>query len=147
VQLESLRFNHSFTYKLNLPETINTENLVLPPMLIQPYIENAIWHGLMYKKEPGGLLTVDLKEYDQTIEVKITDNGVGRAAAEALKSKSALQEKSYGMKITAERMRVVNMAYKIDANAQVNDLLDKAGQPAGTEVVLSLKRIFNEQKQ
>ena len=147
VQLESLRFNHSFTYKLNLPETINTENLVLPPMLIQPYIDNAIWHGLMYKKEPGGLLTVDLKEYDQTIEVKITDNGVGRAAAGALKSKSALQEKSYGMKITAERMRVVNMAYKIDAQAQVNDLLDEAGQPAGTEVVLSLKRIFNEQKQ
>ena len=147
VQLESLRFNHSFTYKLNLPETINTENLVLPPMLIQPYIENAIWHGLMYKKEPGGLLTVDLKEHDQTIEVRITDNGVGRAAAAALKSKSALQEKSYGMKITAERMRVVNMAYKIDAQARVNDLLDEAGQPAGTEVVLSLKRIFNEQKQ
>jgi hypothetical protein len=51
------------------------------------------------------------------------------------------------MKITAERMRVVNMAYKIDAQALVNDLLNEAGKPAGTEVVLSLKRIFNEQKQ
>ena len=147
VQLESLRFNHSFEYKLNLPENLDAENLVLPPMLIQPYIENAIWHGLMYRKEPGGLLTVSVKEIDQTIEVRIADNGVGRAAAEAMKSKSALQQKSYGMKITAERMRIVNMAYQIEAHTQVNDLLDNDGQPSGTEVVLSLKRIFNEQKQ
>jgi ligand-binding sensor domain-containing protein/uncharacterized protein with PQ loop repeat len=147
VQLESLRFNHSFEYKMTLPEALDAENLVLPPMLIQPYIENAIWHGLMYRKEPGGQLTVSVKELDQTIEVRITDNGVGRAAAEAMKSKSALQQKSYGMKITAERMRIVNMAYQIDAHAEVIDLWDSAAQPAGTEVVLSLKRIFNEQKQ
>ena len=147
VQLESLRFNHSFTYVLNISEKLNPDNLVMPPMLIQPYIENAIWHGLMYRKEPGGLLQVDIMEAGEEIVVRITDNGVGRAASATLKSKTALQEKSYGMKITAERMRVVNMAYQIDAHAQVNDLWDDKGQAAGTEVILSLKKIINDQKQ
>ena len=116
-------------------------------MLIQPYIENAIWHGLMYRKEPGGMLTMEINELDGIIQVVVRDNGVGRAAAEALKSKSALQQKSYGMKITAERMRVVNLAYQINVHVEVNDLLSNTGEPTGTEVVLFLKRIFNEQKQ
>ena len=147
VQLESLRFNYAFKYAIHISEKIDVGNIILPPMLIQPYIENAIWHGLMYRKEPGGMLTMEINELDGIIQVVVRDNGVGRAAAEALKSKSALQQKSYGMKITAERMRVVNLAYQINVHVEVNDLLSNTGEPTGTEVVLFLKRIFNEQKQ
>jgi hypothetical protein len=145
VQLESLRFNHAFTYAIHISEEMDAGNIILPPMLIQPYVENAIWHGLMYRKEPGGMLTVDIKEMNDLIEVVIIDNGVGRAASEALKSKSALQQKSYGMKITSERMRVVNVAYQINAHAAINDRVDADGQVAGTEVVLTLKKIVQEQ--
>ncbi len=145
VQLESLRFNYAFTYAIQISEDMDAGNIILPPMLIQPYVENAIWHGLMYRKEPGGMLTVDIKEMDDLIEVLIKDNGVGRVASEALKSKSALQQKSYGMKITSERMRVVNVVYQINAQAAINDRVDADGQVAGTEVVLTLKKIVQQQ--
>jgi hypothetical protein len=145
VQLESLRFNHAFTYAIHVSDKLDAGDIIIPPMLIQPYIENAIWHGLMYRKEPGGMLTIDVNESDEVIQVVVRDNGVGRAASESLKSKSALQQKSYGMKITSERMRVVNVAYQINAHAAVNDRVDTDGQVAGTEVVLTLKKIVQQQ--
>ena len=145
VQLESLRFNHAFTYTIYVSEKMDAGNIILPPMLIQPYIENAIWHGLMYRKEPGGMLTIEVNELDEVIEVIVRDNGVGRTASEAMKSKSALQQKSYGMKITSERMRIVNVAYQINAHAAINDRLDVVGDVAGTEVVLTLKKIVQQQ--
>lgn len=145
VQLESLRFNYAFDYTIHVSEKIDAGNIIIPPMLIQPYIENAIWHGLMYRKEPGGRLSLDVNELDDVIQVVIRDNGVGRAASEALKSKSALQQKSYGMKITSERMRVVNVAYQINAHTEVSDRVDDDGRVAGTEVILTLKKIVQEQ--
>ncbi|MEO7310331.1 MAG: histidine kinase [Chitinophagaceae bacterium] len=144
VQLEALRFNHAFAYTIQTDKDLDTENILLPPMLIQPYIENAIWHGLMYRKEPGGLLKVHLSQQNNTLRVTINDNGVGRAAATALKSKSALQQKSYGMKITAERMNIVNETYHINAQASVTDLFDDQGNPAGTEVALTVDMIINK---
>lgn len=146
VQLESLRFNHSFGYEINIDATTSVEHIILPPMLIQPYIENAIWHGLMNRNGPGGKLKVDIREYPKEIEVRIWDNGIGRVAAKAFKSKSALQQKSYGMKITDERMRVVNIAYKIEARAMVTDLLDEKGEACGTEVLLKLNKILDDKK-
>ena len=143
IQLEALRFNHSFEFSINTDPALDTGNILLPPMLIQPYIENAIWHGLMYRKEPGGLLSVNLTQQNGTLEIQIKDNGVGRAAAGALKSKSALQQKSYGMKITAERMSIVNETYHINANTEVKDLFDATGNAVGTEVMLTLDKIVD----
>lgn len=144
VQLEALRFNHSFLYQIETGPGIDAENILLPPMLIQPYIENAIWHGLMYRKDPGGLLTINITDNNGMLEVLIKDNGVGREAATALKSKSALQQKSYGMKITAERMNNVNETYHINAKTTVKDLFDTEGNAIGTEVLLTLDKIINK---
>ena len=144
VQLEALRFNHSFQHQIDTGPGIDAENILLPPMLIQPYIENAIWHGLMYRKEAGGLLTINITDNGGILEVLIKDNGVGREAATALKSKSALQQKSYGMKITAERMNSVNETYHINAKFTVTDLFDGDGNGAGTEVLLTLDKIVNK---
>ncbi|MES2775800.1 MAG: histidine kinase [Bacteroidota bacterium] len=143
IQLEALRFNHSFEFSINTDSAIDAENILLPPMLIQPYIENAIWHGLMYRKEQGGFLAVNLTQHNGTLAIQIKDNGVGRAAAGALKSKSALQQKSYGMKITAERMSIVNETYHINAKAAVKDLVDETGNSMGTEVMLTLDKIVD----
>jgi sensor histidine kinase YesM len=98
----------------------------------------------MYRKEPGGLLTINITDNGGILEVLIKDNGVGREAATALKSKSALQQKSYGMKITAERMNSVNDSYRINAKAIVTDLFDADGNAAGTEVLLTLDKIVNK---
>jgi len=143
IQLEALRFNHSFKFSIDTEAAIDTENILLPPMLIQPYIENAIWHGLMYRKEQGGFLAVQLTQHNGTLKILIRDNGVGRAAAAALKSKSALQQKSYGMKITAERMNIVNETYNINAHTTVRDLNDESGNATGTEVILTLDKIVD----
>ncbi|TAD86179.1 MAG: hypothetical protein EAY75_09230 [Bacteroidetes bacterium] len=146
IQLEALRFNHSFSHHIHISGSMDTEDIIIPPMLIQPYIENAIWHGLMYRKEPGGSLIVNVSEEDDWIKVVVTDNGVGRSASEALKSKSALQQKSYGMKITSERMRVVNVAYQIHAHAEIADVVEADGLVVGTTVTLTLKKINQKEK-
>ncbi len=143
VQLEALRFNHAFNHHIEKGPGIDAANILLPPMLVQPYIENAIWHGLMYRKEPGGLLTINITDNNGMLEVLIKDNGVGREAATALKSKSALQQKSYGMRITAERMNSVNESYHINAKSTITDLFDADGNASGTEVLLTLDKIVN----
>ena len=144
IQMETLRFSNAFNYNIEIGESLQPENILLPPMLLQPYIENAIWHGLLYRKIPGGLLSIKLSEYNGKLYVEIKDNGVGREAAEMLKSKSALQDKSYGMKITAERIDSVNETYNIHARTTISDLIDDAGNPIGTVVLLELDKIINK---
>ena len=141
VQLEALRFNNAFGYDLQVEAAIDKEKILLPPLLLQPYIENAIWHGLMYRKEPGGLLQINVSQQNGHLLVCIKDNGVGREAAMQQKSKSALQQKSYGMKITDERIRAVNEIYQVNAHADITDLQTDTGLPGGTEVLLTLDKV------
>ena len=78
----------------------------VPPLIIQPYAENAIWHGLMHKKEKGHL-EIELFLKEKSLFCKITDDGIGRKKAAELKSKSALTHKSMGMRITADRIAIL----------------------------------------
>ena len=80
--------------------------LKVPPLIIQPYVENAIWHGLMHKEEKGQL-DVEVSEEDGYLYFKITDNGIGRKRAAALASKSATKHKSMGLRITAHRIAMM----------------------------------------
>ncbi len=141
IQLESLRFNNSFDFELEVQKHLKVDSIVLPPMLLQPYIENAIWHGLMYRTGGGGLLQIHIYTNEDKLMVRITDNGVGRIASQSFKSKSANPQKSYGMKITDERLQMVNDIYNIQASATVTDKVNENGEVAGTNVLLALNNI------
>jgi ligand-binding sensor domain-containing protein/two-component sensor histidine kinase len=138
IEMEQLRFENRFEVNFITEENIHPEKILIPSMLIQPYIENAIWHGLLHKEEKGKLL-IEFKLVNKNIfEVTIEDNGIGRKKAAELKSKEVLKEKSYGMAISGDRLKIVNQLYNQQASCEVVDLFDEYNRPCGTRVILKL---------
>ena len=136
IELESIRFDNSFDYLVEIEEGLDSEKIMIPTMLLQPYVENAIWHGLMQKKERDGKLQISIRERRGKLICLVEDNGIGRAAAATLKSGSGTTRKSYGMKITSERLNALNQLVDAKASVKIFDLHDEAGNASGTRVEL-----------
>jgi LytS/YehU family sensor histidine kinase len=135
LELESLRFENKFEYKISVDGSVDTTVLKVPPLVIQPYAENAIWHGLMQKREKGHL-EIELYAENQILFYKITDDGIGRKKATDLKSKSGLMQKSMGMRITADRIAMIEQQNKTPIT--ITDLVLSDGSPGGTEVLIKI---------
>ncbi|HWY34461.1 MAG TPA: histidine kinase, partial [Nitrosopumilaceae archaeon] len=133
LELEQMRFQNKFTYDIKIDEKIDIDYEHVPAMLIQPYCENAILHGLTPKKEPGTLF-VEMKLQDRYLICSITDNGIGREKSAELKSHRSKDHKSMGMKITQDRLRLLNNVDQSDLSLQVIDLKDDKGLSLGTKV-------------
>jgi len=106
-------------------------------MLVQPYVENAIWHGLMHLKQ-GGLLDIRMQLINDQLVVSIIDNGIGRQKSMSMKSVQMISNSSHGMKVTAERLALLNSKMDAQARVVITDLSDELNQPAGTIVELFL---------
>jgi len=137
LELEAVRFDHHFTYTIKIDEHVDTVALKVPPLIIQPYAENAIWHGLMHKEEKGHLL-IELVEEGDYLICRIADDGIGRQKAAELKSKTISSHKSMGMKITADRITSMKQKKSSQNNIQITDLVDADGNPAGTSVEIKI---------
>ena len=135
LEIEKLRFEEKFTYSVIVDPEIDDEFTGVPPMIIQPYIENAIIHGLNHKPTPGHL-TISFKQKGSLLLCSIEDNGVGRAKATDIKRRSGLNSKSRGMMITKERLEILSEKSDEKFSVKVIDLKDKSGVPAGTRVEL-----------
>jgi len=107
-------------------------------LIIQPFVENAIWHGLLHKETEGHLDIHISMPQPNMLECVVEDNGVGRAKAKELKSKSASNSKSLGMKLTESRLALLNKHSNWDASVEILDLVDTEGMPAGTRVTLKI---------
>ena len=140
LDLEALRFDHRFGYKISVPKDLDIEALQVPPLIIQPYTENAIWHGLMHKEDKGQL-DIEVSEEKDHLYFKIADNGIGRKQAAAMASKSATKHKSMGLKITRDR---IAMLQKVNGESPVKiiDLENTDGSAAGTEVIIKMPLIY-----
>lgn len=137
-ELEAMRFKQKVRFTIEVSPKIDTQYLRIPPLLLQPYVENAIWHGLMHKPEGG---TVKIQVYqptEQLLCIEITDDGVGRAKAAELKSKSTGKHKSFGLQVAADRIRMINQLYDTNTQVQIFDLVDALGESSGTKVVLEI---------
>ncbi len=137
MEMEAMRFKDKLHYKIDIADNMDMDYIEIPPMLIQPYVENAIWHGLM-PKENGGTLLVAFRCEDNNLQITVTDNGVGRIKAAELKSKSATAHRSFGMSITHERMELINQMYNTNMSVIVNDLHDEQGNATGTQVIIDI---------
>jgi sensor histidine kinase YesM len=137
LELEAVRFDHHFTYNVIVNSQLDIMALKVPPLVIQPYAENAIWHGLMHKEDKG-TLTIELFEENEMLCCKITDDGIGRNKAQQFKSKSANSHKSMGMRITAERISLLHRQTNLKTSITINDLVLPDGNAGGTEVFLKL---------
>jgi tetratricopeptide (TPR) repeat protein len=135
IELEAARFEHQFSFDIKVSKDLDHSSLMVPPLFLQPYVENAIWHGLMHKEEHGKLSIKIYSDETQLLFV-ITDDGIGRQKSMALLSKSATKHKSFGMKITADRISMLNGIS--ESAVVINDLVNEDGSSAGTEVVLKI---------
>ncbi|GAL65987.1 histidine kinase [Jejuia pallidilutea] len=137
-QLEHFRFQDKFDYAIHVDEKINIKDFVIPPMLLQPYIENAVWHGLRYKKEKGHLNINISQEYKDEIKITIADDGIGRKKSKALKTKNQKKQNSKGMGNIKKRVAILNDMYKDKVNVFIDDFKDE--EDTGTKVVVTLKK-------
>ncbi|MEP6712259.1 MAG: hypothetical protein ABJA37_07585 [Ferruginibacter sp.] len=138
IELEAMRFKNKVKYHINVSPEIDQQYIDIPPLLLQPYVENAIWHGLMHKKE-GGTICIDVSlPQEHCLQIEITDDGVGRELAAEYKSKSATRQKSFGLKMTSERIDIINQVYHIKADVQIIDMKDGMNNVNGTKVMIKI---------
>jgi PAS domain S-box-containing protein len=139
VHLEKLRFEDKFEFSIQCDPSIDTDEILIPSLLIQPYVENAILHGL-HNKEGKGSLVVNVSSVDDLVVFKITDDGVGRAAAQEIKNKGGSGKQSMGTQLTQERLTILNN----DGEPPViYDDLYQGDQPTGTTVIIRVKINLN----
>ncbi len=135
--LEGLRFNRCFDYQIDIDDTVDIYNTEIPFLLIQPYVENAIVHGLMPKKKDSKL-EVSLSSYDRKLHCSIKDNGIGRSAAREIKNKRKRGHCSRGMSVTQRRLALLNKDPAHQTFIKITDLFDERDNAAGTMVKISI---------
>ena len=136
-KLEHSRFADKFDYEINIDESVNIDEFQIPPMLIQPYIENAIWHGLRYKEEKGFLKITLNQSGPELIKITIEDNGIGRERSTELKTLNQKKQKSKGMGNIKKRIEILNDMYKDKVDVFIEDAFKNN---TGTRVILTLKK-------
>lgn len=138
IEMEAMRFKNKVRYTIEVANDIDISYIEIPPLLIQPYVENAIWHGLMQKKE-GGLIRIDISlAAFNLLHIEISDNGVGRKLSQEYKSKSVTTKKSFGMKMTSERMQLINQVYQTNTSVEIIDETDEQNNACGTKVIIEI---------
>ena len=144
IELEQLRFGRKFDFKIKIDKSLDICEIRIPSMLIQPFAENAIWHGLMNKESEDelGILEIEIAPYDKFIKCIITDNGVGREKASQIKARSNKTQQSLGAKITEQRLLLLNKVYKDKLSIVFTDLFDENKKAIGTKVELYIPIII-----
>lgn len=138
LELEKLRFEKPITVELDVPSDIDQSGIRLPGMLIQPYVENAIWHGLLPLKERDGILSIRIRISDdeENLMIVIEDNGVGRSESEGTTKDP--NRRSYGLLITGERLKLMGRSDFNVNRVAIIDLRDSNGAPRGTRVEITI---------
>jgi tetratricopeptide (TPR) repeat protein len=136
MQLEALRFKHKFDYSISVDPAIDTEKTLIPPMLLQPFVENSIVHGI--QNRAGGLIKINISKEGEMIRCTVEDNGIGRKQAAIFKSTTETKKESLGVKITQERLQIISQLKKVKTGIFMEDLTGTASGHSGLRVDLLL---------
>ncbi|HEX3006521.1 MAG TPA: histidine kinase, partial [Bacteroidales bacterium] len=137
LDLEKVCKNNKFDYEIVVSDAVDAEMIEIPPMMIQPFVENAIIHGIKYK-EGHGHITVSFDLSNSVLICEVTDDGIGRKKAAEMKARNHLQHKSAAMEITQKRLDQLAIESAAPAGFQILDLTDGNGNPLGTRVTISI---------
>jgi len=137
LDLEKLRFENGLTYSIQVQPGLDPHMINIPTMLIQPYVENAVKHGLSFKKN-NALVRVQIHLANENLIIEIIDNGIGRKKAGELASVKNEKHVSAGTSLVAERIYAFNKYYGYGLKSEIFDLCDEQGEPTGTRVVLTI---------
>ena len=139
LSLEQLRFRSDMHYQFNIDPELDTEEILLPPMILQPHLENAVWHGLRHKQGDKSII-VTIKEYKSNyLEITISDNGIGREKAAALQREkiAARHHRSMGSKLSQDQLALLQQKYP-ETTFTIIDKKDDEGNSTGTEIHMVL---------
>ncbi|MES2381121.1 MAG: histidine kinase [Bacteroidota bacterium] len=136
LEMESLRFGPSFYYSIKMDSKIDIDNTYIPHLMIQPFVENAIWHGLLAKNDDGHLQIRFEYVSDKTIKCIIDDNGVGRDAS--LHKETTFKKNSLALSFVKQRIELIKKTYKIEGRVDIIDKKDANGASLGTTVIIIL---------
>ncbi len=137
IRIENIRFKNTIDFNLEIEENLNLSTIKIPPLILQPFIENALWHGLSPKKGDKKLYIKVWKESTDFISISIKDNGIGREKAGEIKSKKIHKKTSIGIKLTKERLVTFSDKYQTKHHLTFTDLKEN-GKPTGTIVTINL---------
>lgn len=135
LELEQIRFDEKFAFEIHTDLISDPGDIIIPPMLIQPYIENAIWHGFMHKEGTGKLTILMEQKSRYSLRVVVEDDGIGRERSSQHKPEGRA---SYGSSITEERLASFSTLYNAPFNVEIEDVLSPEGEVRGTRVVLDV---------
>ena len=136
LEMERLRFKEKFVFTIEVDQEISAAHITLPPMVLQPYVENAIWHGLL-PKEGQGAIHISFNKMNDHLICKIDDNGIGRERAQQLKEENRTQKKSLGMHITSSRLELFSALHRSEMEVQIIDKKED-GRATGTRIMLKM---------
>jgi len=137
VNIENIRFKNEINFSLSVEDNLNLATVKIPPLILQPFIENAIWHGLSSKKGSKVLIVEVLKKDKYFLEITIIDNGIGRKKSNEIKESKMHKKASLGLKLTEERLS--NFSSSLSNKHQITLIdLKHNGEPVGTKVVILL---------
>lgn len=142
LELEALRFEGKFDYRINVNSAIQSHSVFIPPFLIQPYVENAIWHGLIPAR--SGTLRIDIDQDGDRIKIEILDNGIGIRASKLSKSQNGNYRASVGMDLSRKRMQLLEEKYRKRIRLSVEDIADTDPKMHGTRITIELPLIMDE---
>jgi tetratricopeptide (TPR) repeat protein len=141
LNIENIRFSEEIKFKIDVAKDIDAEQVKIPSLVLQPFLENAIWHGLS-SKEGEKRIWLNVYNYDSYhIAIDIIDNGVGRNASEKIKENRVLKRKSVGIDITTERLANFSKDYQNDFEVAIEDLMADSGEASGTKIILKIPTI------
>ena len=135
--LEHFRFKNRFDYEIEVDEELDVDAFMIPPMLLQPYVENAVWHGMRYKEEKGKLQITFAQKDEETAVITVSDDGVGRKRSKELKTENQKKQKSKGMGNIKKRIAILNEMYGDRISVAVSDIFENG---EGTQVQLFIKK-------
>ncbi len=138
MSIENIRFSNEIKYSVDVDPDLNTDTIKVPPLILQPFIENAIWHGLSSKEENKEIILSASKVSENIVEVTIADNGIGRSAAAKIKEGKSLKRKSVGIELTKERLKTFSDDYEEEFELVYHDLKNEDNTPAGTKVSIKI---------
>ena len=138
LQLEAMRFDMKFSYSLDIDKTIDLKSVGVPALIVQPFIENAIWHGIV-PRNGGGNVSLTVIKKNIAIEVIIDDDGIGREASKQNKAASGFSHQSKGVNLTQSRLELNNLLHERQAQLEIIDKKDENGTATGTTVIIKIK--------
>lgn len=138
MNIENIRFSNEIDFQVHVDKNINTASIKVPSLILQPFLENSLWHGLSSKKDDKKISLHVTKTSDEFVTISIIDNGIGRKASEKINDSKSLKRKSVGLAITRARLANFSKGFTSSYKIDIEDLYDDIHNPSGTKVVVQI---------